>query len=194
MPIRMLTLLAALSLLLAIGAVSAWAWDWWFGRGVSVEPTSCVKLSAEPRGIASRLVVVRRRAPTQAQFLPAAGQLASTQPAFTIVTLTLQRTHKSWAGIEWREWFVATAGPVDSSNRTFSMIPHQSLGIPWAYLTILAVVLPVVWVLRHPYWRKRRRALRGLCPDCGYDLRASTQRCPECGGTMRSASLLNSRL
>jgi hypothetical protein len=41
------------------------------------------------------------------------------------------------------------------------------------------LVLPCLYVVRR--LKRRRRSRKGLCPSCGYDLRASRERCPECG-------------
>jgi hypothetical protein len=54
-------------------------------------------------------------------------------------------------------------------------------GVPhWLAIAILTPV--VAWIV-YRAWRIRiaDRIARGLCPRCGYDLRASPQRCPECG-------------
>jgi hypothetical protein len=56
---------------------------------------------------------------------------------------------------------------------------------PWLPMAVL-LVMPAIWLHR---FRKARRARRlGLCPACGYDLRASPERCPECGALPRPNS------
>ena len=54
---------------------------------------------------------------------------------------------------------------------------------PYWFVMGLAAVPPLV---RHSALRKRRgQRSRGLCPACGYDLRATPGRCPECGEASR---------
>ncbi len=51
--------------------------------------------------------------------------------------------------------------------------------VPCWLILLATAFLPALWL-----WRRIRHAQyrwHGLCPKCGYDLRASKERCPECG-------------
>jgi hypothetical protein len=91
-------------------------------------------------------------------------------------------------------WHVAGDAP---GSRRFSFIgfgyvhaaappPYdfRELWFPHWFLVLLFAILPAIRL--RSILRTRRRHRSGLCPHCGYDLRATPDRCPECGYVPRA--------
>jgi predicted Zn-ribbon and HTH transcriptional regulator len=72
-------------------------------------------------------------------------------------------------------------------RETFGQSVATGIGYrTWCYIVLppwlLALISLGSGVLLWRIWLRRRLRLRpGLCPTCGYDLRATPERCPECG-------------
>jgi len=78
-------------------------------------------------------------------------------------------------GAHWWNWL----GFAHFIGGTRSGLPVHAWSIPDWLTAAVPIIAPArkVFVKR----RRRKRLLRGVCPMCGYDLRATPARCPECG-------------
>ena len=95
---------------------------------------------------------------------------------------------------EWRDHTVFSVGGLEFARRDdsakrqrvahYAHVRGWSLVLPY-WFHVLATAVPAVVGLRVAgYLLRRRRRLAGLCPACGYDLRATPARCPECGAAV----------
>jgi hypothetical protein len=64
---------------------------------------------------------------------------------------------------------------------TLGILFDLQWGNPYQFAIIASLIVPGLWIIEWNDRRGERRLLRGRCPTCGYDLRATPDRCPECG-------------
>ena len=82
----------------------------------------------------------------------------------------LPSSYRQFVGFGYAEWSSQSVSGLHQSE-------HELVVPLWA-VAVASALLPSLSLFG--FWR-RRADRPGLCPSCGYDLRATPERCPECG-------------
>ena len=186
---RLLNLLTALSLLLCVAVCVLWV------RSFSVRDIIAWG-RGEPSRVNTRRVITSNRGDLRCEAerfsfkgpaLPPGARVdhkmhvargwwraapsAATRPADSVLPLGMVGFRFEHESVEWESFYGQVA-----VKRRFDV------SVSYWFLGLVAAALPCSRGLRI-MWRKssRSRIRRGLCPRCGYDLRATRGRCPECG-------------
>lgn len=178
---RLFTFFSALSLLLFVATCALWLRSYWVGE-----------------------MVWWGRAPgRKVGLLSSMGQCAVYYDPPTSADVEPPQWHYSnagsWAGLKRRAaWYLADPG-VRSHGPAFGFALFRRRGtgpfasapnaweafFPHGLVVVATSILPAGWL--YSRIRRRSRAVgAGLCPACGYDLRATPERCPECGTAVTS--------
>jgi hypothetical protein len=159
---RLINLLAAVFLLLCMAAAALWVRSYWRIDELRIQRPGGMIWVGCSRGTIGCWVESMARVP------PSYWELESHAPPTEIALLCAPLQVSSFAGFG----FASKDTPYDVD---LLIVPIWSLVAATATLPAAAAIQSFRRSTR------RRRARRGLCPTCGYDLRATPQRCPECG-------------
>jgi len=193
---RVSTLFTAASLGLSVGVGVLWFRSYpvgdYFGchparvRGLVLEHESCgfatwrgsittgvdaTRIRALDQKQLNEWTVVR--SDPAARLLPTPGLNLKWEPRSNATELNLGNPVTVWNRLGF--WMLHQQMKPDFGFQNSNWIIRFPFWFPFALTLILPSARLALWL------RSRRRRRRGLCPVCGYDLRASPARCPECG-------------
>ena len=106
---------------------------------------------------------------------PSKGVLLETD--FTNAPRGWSGLNRQWLGFSYvcdDSWF-----PKAQLQQSYPSARSRAIFVPHWAIVALTAILPALGIVR--FMRNRKRSRHGLCPNCGYDLRATPGRCPECG-------------
>lgn len=180
-----LNMLCAVSLLLCLGSTGLWTRSYWRADSIAL-PSALPPRRADPithfrpnalvfdsqagclRGMLVNArfgsLFWRRSAATACSFPYGSAAAAETWQGFRYPGTA----PKGALGFAWESGL----------TRGYYYYPFRAVTVPYWGVTAVFTMLPMFML----GWRMRRarRAARGRCVACGYDLRATPSRCPEC--------------
>ncbi|MGA2496244.1 MAG: hypothetical protein ABSH20_00800 [Tepidisphaeraceae bacterium] len=183
---RLLDILAVLSLLLSIAVVILWVRSYWIGDrfyhsrwqvdGLRCqESASWLLLGSGRIGFAVRRQAAVERPENIAEFKALAAHPESLWHCDRPPATNWHPPDDSALVHRLGFWTIDAPMPPGAGVTGY----YREWGMPlWPICLALAV-----WPARRCAWHLCHRSRRqpGLCPVCGYDLRATPERCPECG-------------
>jgi hypothetical protein len=191
---RLVSLAAAVSLLLCVATVALWVrshyvgdelqWERWEGAVRRKDPgdwthwTYTIQIAAGSVSI-SRDVLYGdgpNAVKTLGRFLGRSGfsyrRNPPEVPFFALAATGFAEEPLCW-GFRYKH------GTLPQPGWPRPALEQHNLTVPLWSLAAVFAVLPLPWVVRRVRILMRSRV--GRCPKCGYDLRATPARCPECG-------------
>jgi hypothetical protein len=147
-------------------------------RGVFAHQGEIVFVTAADSVLQSAYFIERRQSPT---FMRTRGAISDPAVEWPVRRLGDRETDLiAFAGFACGHYITW------SSSAGLPTTTVKYLSVPCWFLLVVSAALPARWLFIR--MRGRRRATRTaqhLCPDCGYDVRATPDRCPECGKDLK---------